>query len=66
MLFQLLVVIVQGQDTKSTTVIYKAPIPGPTVDIKSPASNPWTSPVDKVNITAIAKHVASKSGHYVY
>ena len=50
-----------GQDTKSTTVIYQAPVPGPTVDIKSPASSPWTSPVDKVNITAIAKNVASKA-----
>ena len=50
-----------GQDSKSTTVIYKAPVPRPVVDIKSPSSSPWASPVDKVNITAITKNVASKA-----
>ena len=51
-----------GQDTKSTVVIYNQALPKPTIQVTSPVQNPWTSPVNKVNIAAVIKHVSNSSG----
>ena len=46
-----------GQDTKSTVVIYNQALPKPTIQVTSPVQNPWTSPVNKVNIAAYFNNV---------
>ena len=55
-----------GQDSKSTTVIYQVPVARPLVDIKSPASSPWSSPVDKVNITHDYKEYSCKRRYHLH
>ena len=50
-----------GQDTKSTIIVFNQPILAPTIRITAPGQNPWTSPVDKVNVTAICQNVSSAS-----
>jgi hypothetical protein len=51
-----------GQDTKSTVVIYNQALPKPTIQVTSPVQNPWTSPVNKVNVVATIKHISNSSG----
>ncbi|BDS09704.1 beta strand repeat-containing protein [Aureispira anguillae] len=50
-----------GQATASTVVIYRAPIQEPSVVITSPNQNPFNTQINKVNILATIRHVATKN-----
>ena len=50
-----------GQDTKTTVVIYAAPLPKPVVTITTPGRNPLTVLTNTTNIKATILNVATKN-----
>ncbi|WP_052599667.1 hypothetical protein [Aureispira sp. CCB-QB1] len=50
-----------GQDTKTTVIIYQAPVQEPSVVITSPNQNPFTTQNSPININATILNVASKN-----